>query len=183
MGKHVEQEAAKLVTFFEKTGTGSRAFDEVLTTWKGTMPKEQALAMLAEKDTLKALVRQCKQGKVEKEILHSVRNLLRNTGKPDADWFQGELVGELGDEFKPSFPLQVVFKDFGSQLDVLVSQPVVQDLRHGLGSQQRGIQLDRDVQIVGRHQVLDDGFDLVRGTPVEGAQSGGGESAGYHFHG
>jgi len=122
MSRYIEKGAAMLVTFFEKTGTRLRAFEEVLATWKDAMTKEQALAMLAADDTLDLLVNQCKEDKVEKDMLHSVCNLLRNTGKPHVDRFQKRLVEEFGDEFElppPRDPDQEQNKERQRSVDLL----------------------------------------------------------------
>ncbi len=64
-------------------------------------------------------------------------------------------------------PLQVLVKSFLRHQQVVVTEHVVQQVLHVRLPEQRGIQLDADVQVHLRQQKTDDAFDFTGGTAVK----------------
>ena len=81
----------------------------------------------------------------------------------------GQLRQAVGD-LERLLPLQVLLEVLRARLDLAVAEQVVQEAVHRRASQQRRIQLDRDVHVHLGQQEPRDPLDLVRRAAVEGRE-------------
>ena len=77
---------------------------------------------------------------------------------------------ELVDELEAPIHLQIGIEVLGPQHHLVISELVVDDLRHSFEAQQGGVELYHHVEVVSGHEVFRDRLDLVRRATVEGRE-------------